>query len=258
MKPFFSRLIFLLRTPLLGLFLLGWMAPASRLAASPAEEFVAANQLYEQQKYEEAATAYEKVLAAGQVSAPLYFNLGNARFQAGHPGQALAAYRRAEALAPRDADLRANLQFVREKVHNGNPPARAAWEQFVGRLTANEWAVLTSLGLWTLFLALLGGQMKPALQKTLRNVAFGGLAAGVLFGTGLALAARSQVSQQTAVVIQAEAVARLGPFESSKSAFSAPDGLELPVLSRQNGWVQVTDAKGQIGWIADTQVAVVP
>ena len=44
-------------------------------------------------------------------SPALLFNYGNAEFKAGHLGKAIAAYRRAELLAPRDAEIRANLAF---------------------------------------------------------------------------------------------------------------------------------------------------
>jgi hypothetical protein len=40
--------------------------------------FDQANKLYEQGKYAEAATAYGKLAESGQMSAALYFNLGNA------------------------------------------------------------------------------------------------------------------------------------------------------------------------------------
>ena len=85
-------------------------------AAEPAAAFDAANKLYEQGKPAEAAQAFERLAQAGQTSGPLYFNLGNACFKAGQIGRAIAAYRQAELLAPRDPDARANLQFARKQV----------------------------------------------------------------------------------------------------------------------------------------------
>src|SRR5512137_1502266 len=68
------------------------------VAADPSSAFDAANRLYAQNKYSEAAAGYEQLIAAGSVSPALYFNLGNANFKSGQIGRALAAYRQAEAL----------------------------------------------------------------------------------------------------------------------------------------------------------------
>ena len=76
--------------------------------------FDTANKLYEEGKFAEAAAAYESLVQSRQVSAALYFNLGNAWFKSGQIGRAIAAYRQAEQMTPRDPDLRANLQFARE------------------------------------------------------------------------------------------------------------------------------------------------
>ena len=99
------------------LFIAGHCGPAQ--AKEVSAEFDQANKLYEEGKYSEAAAVYEKAVKAGQVSAALCFNLGNALFKAGQPGRALVWYRRAEALSPRDPDIQANLQFVRKNVTSG-------------------------------------------------------------------------------------------------------------------------------------------
>src|SRR5437867_5676222 len=56
-------------------------------AQSPAAAFDAANNLYDQGKYAEAAAAFEKLLSTGQPSPALYFNLGNAFFKSGQIGR---------------------------------------------------------------------------------------------------------------------------------------------------------------------------
>src|SRR5258708_6882523 len=92
--------------------------------------FDAANKLYEQGKFADAAAGYEKLLQSGQVSEAIYFNWGNALFKSGQIGRAIAAYEQAERIAPRAPDVRANLQFARNQVPgptllpDRRPPAR--------------------------------------------------------------------------------------------------------------------------------------
>src|SRR5690348_13772181 len=92
------------------------LAITTGFAADISAGFDSANKLYEQGKFADAASAYEKLVQTGSVSPVLYFNLGNAYFKSGQLGHALAAYHRAEQLAPRYPDVRANLRFVRGQV----------------------------------------------------------------------------------------------------------------------------------------------
>ncbi|HEX9047499.1 MAG TPA: hypothetical protein VF988_10770, partial [Verrucomicrobiae bacterium] len=118
---------------LLGVLLL--LGFASRLLAGDvAAEFTAANELYAQGKFAEAGAAYEKILHAGGQSPVLLFNYGNAEFKAGNSGKAIVAYREAALLAPRDAELRANLAFVRSQVQ-GVTLRETKWQKWISSLT---------------------------------------------------------------------------------------------------------------------------
>src|SRR5260370_28423453 len=125
--------------------------------------FEAANKLYEQGKHSEAAANYEKLIQAGQVSAALHFNLGNALFKSGQIGRAIAAYHQAEQLAPRDPDVRANLQFARNQAQ-GPSLSPSRWQHWLGKLSVNEWTLLSAGGLWLLLFLLAPGQCRPVLK----------------------------------------------------------------------------------------------
>src|SRR5213593_3374221 len=96
--------------------------------AMPAE-FEQANKLYEQGKFKEAADVYERLIDRGIEAPGLYFNLGNAWYKAGQNGRAVAAYLRAERLAPRDPAIRFNLDFVRRKV-TGQAASVPFWQRW--------------------------------------------------------------------------------------------------------------------------------
>src|SRR5437016_6228026 len=68
-------------------------------AGDVALAFEQANRLYEEEKFTEAAAAYQSMIGNGRVSSALYFNLGNALFKSGQIGRAIANYRLAEQLA---------------------------------------------------------------------------------------------------------------------------------------------------------------
>lgn len=221
-----------------------------------AAAFNEANRLFEQQNYAGAAAAYEKMLQRDQKSAAVYFNLGNARFKAGEVGRAIAAYREAERLAPRDPDVQANLQFAREQLQNTKAPPSNLFTSLLDRLTLNEWAVLTATLLWLWFLLLAFGQLKSDWRKPLRRYAIGLGVLAICFLGCTGFAAQRHLVKSAVVTVQ-EAVVRRGPFEESQSAFALRDGSELTVLDKRDNWLQIADTSNRVGWIADNQVAII-
>jgi tetratricopeptide (TPR) repeat protein len=220
----------------------------------PAIAFDTANKLYEQGKFSEAAAAYQRLLSSGQASTAVYFNLGNAFFKAGQLGRAIAVYHQGQQMAPRDSDLRANLQFARNQVQGPTLTANK-WQQWLARLTVNEWSWLAAGAFWAWFGLLTIGQIRPALKPALRNYVFlFGIVTGVL-SVCLALALDVRLSPP-AIVITRDAVVRQAPIDEAQSAFTAHDGAELQITDRKEDWLQVTTDPRRIGWLRRDQVVV--
>jgi tetratricopeptide (TPR) repeat protein len=95
----------------------------SRPAPVDARAMTAANALVAAGHYAEAAQMYEQLITQGAQDAALYYNLGNVALSMGDAGRAAAAYERAAALAPRDADIRANLAVARQQTRGPVNPA---------------------------------------------------------------------------------------------------------------------------------------
>lgn len=246
---------------LAGLVALPFAVSANDLSSG----FDAANRLYEQGKFSEAATTYEKLAEANPVSPTLYFNLGNAWFKAGQLGRAIAAWRLAERLEPRDPSLRFNLAFVRKKVTGSEAPVGSLWERALRTLTINEWTGLASAGLWVWFFLLALREWRPAWRRALSGyTATVGVAAALLLGC-LAAAANQQFNTTAAVVAVPDAIVRIGPLEEAQpTKFQFRDGNELAVLDQkelaaggQNQlWLYVRDAAGRVGWLKSDQVVL--
>ena len=237
--------------------LLALVCAGKILAADVSADFAAANKLYAEGKFSDAANAYEKIIQSGAQSPALWFNAGSAEFKAGHLGKAIAAYRQAELLAPRDAELRANLAFVRNQVQ-GATVRESSWQNWVGSLTLNEGTVLTAILFWLTLGIFAVRQLRPALVPKLQGVTRILVVLTIFSATVLGLQAANHFSNGTAVVTVAEATARSGPFDEAQSAFTARDGAELSVLDQRDGWVQVANTAGKSGWLSTKLVAVLP
>jgi len=216
----------------LALLLLAGLPECSQ-AASSSEGFDAANRLYEEGKFAEAVSAYEKLGQSGQVSAALYFNLGNAYFKSGQIGRAIAAYRTAQQITPRDPDLRANLQFARNQTPSPTlSPSR--WQRWLARLSLNEWTLLAAGAVW-LWLILLAIQLwRPALRPVLRSYAFTLAVVGALLCLCVAASLRETRFTRIAIVVTGEATARYGPLAESPAAFT----VQVSAGPRRIGWLR--------------------
>ena len=215
---------------------------------SVAREFDEANKLYEQSKFRETAEAYEKILASGKRSPVLYFNLGNAWFKSGQMGRAISAYRHALTLAPRDAEIRANLGAALRQVQ-GPRWIESRLERALGRLTLNEWALLAATALWLWLGIMTFTQWRPALKPRLNRLSLGLAALTLLFCACACLAIGIGGTMRLAAVIVPEATVHNGPLDESPMAFTARDGAELRILDQKDEWLQVSTDNKRVGWI---------
>jgi tetratricopeptide (TPR) repeat protein len=214
----------------------------------PEAEFEAANRLYEQGRFSEAVAAYETLTAAGRTSAAVHYNLANAHFRNGQLGPAVAQYRQALALAPRDPDIQANLRFARQQVAGSASVAPPAWLRALQRLRLDEWTLLTLGGLCLTCGLLILGHWWPTHRRRLRP--------WILLGAGLTLAHLVAVATlwhhehhaPLGVALWSDTPVRYGPLAESQVYFTVPGGTELSVEDAQGGWIQVVDAAQRRGW----------
>jgi tetratricopeptide (TPR) repeat protein len=222
------------------------------LRAVTTNSFEDANKFYEQGKFAEAAAAYEQIAASGTATANVWFNLGNANYKSGQLGRAIGAYRMAERMTPRDAALRANLQFVRGKVYSDERAHIPFWKNSIRLLTLNEWTMLGVAFTWAFFSVLacgaFAGRRYPKAAATF-------LALALVIGAATAVSWKDWRHSE-AVVTAREATVHFGPLQESQAAFQLRDGAELTVLGTKNDWIEIRDPEGRSGWIRRDDIAL--
>src|SRR5262249_11164242 len=137
---------------------IAWCAVLA-LVLGPVQAFNEGNKLYAQKDYAGAVQAYEQALQGGH-DARAHYNLGNALFRTGKIGEAIANYRRAYYLAPRDRDVEANLTFARayrvDKTTSPPGPLARLADRGLRWMSRREAALLAGLLLTLAGLALAG------------------------------------------------------------------------------------------------------
>jgi tetratricopeptide (TPR) repeat protein len=221
--------------------------------------FRQACELYEKGDFGSALGQFQAVKAGGMENAALYYNIGNCYYREGQLGRAVASYRRALMLAPRDQDVKTNLALIRVAVGSGD-----------STLTAGRPAV-TALPLrffsprqfqWIFYLAyylaaacFLGVLF---LRGRFRRVGvYGVIAAIVVAGCALGLA-QYGISRFRAVtdgvVVADRTPLTSGPGDAFQEIATLPDGLELRLRAKSGIWVEVQLPTGEVGWLRDTTV----
>jgi hypothetical protein len=201
------------------------------------------------------AQASQPASASNGYSAAALFNQGNADAQAGKPGLAVLNYERARLLAPNDADIAANLHFVRAQA--GLPDAPENWlARSLGCASPNTLAWVGSFGLLLTGLSLLLVRLHPQ-----RRVIFhwSGFAGALLVSTAIASAITVWPRVNEAVVIARAAPARTSPVTAAEPLFCLREGETVWVRAERQDFALVQTTAGRSGWAARADLArVVP
>jgi len=234
------------------------------VSATAADTMLTANQLYEQGQFAQAVQAYQQLIEQGYSDSSLFYNLGNAYYKLGDYGGAVLNYRRAQRLAPRDADIQANLELARSRavdqfeVTENSGTLHLLGQAVQGRFTHNQLA-MAALGLWILsvILLLLFGTakagsawhrgLKYALTVTATVLVVGVVALGAY---GYVDSARSE-----GVIVAAEVPVTSGPGEQYVTEFTLHSGAEVELVEARGSWVRLVAAGGELeGWVPERAV----
>ncbi len=244
---------------------MNWNALLSSLLlfsmAAHADEFSAANALYDAGQFAEAAAAYARIEPK---TAAVHFNLGNAHFRLGAVGRAILEYERARQLAPRDPDILANLRFAEERLGvaelNRSPkPLARFWESVTGSRTVRHWAMYEVVALWVTMMLVAGAVWVRRWRTGLVILA---TMAGVGWGMATAALSYRQWADRhapRAVVLTSRVEGRFAPLPDATVHFSLTEGTKVVIREDRGPWWLIERADGQQGWIrADAAERVSP
>jgi tetratricopeptide (TPR) repeat protein len=226
---------------------------ANLLIAIPvlAQDFKAANALYDAGRFAEAANAFE---ALQPKTANVYFNLGNAWFRQDKLGLAILNYERAQRLSPRDPDILANLRFAQQRlgVDEIGSPFRRFLQNAVRSRTLAEWGWLEVTGLWLTLLAAAGCIWLPKWRT-------GFIVAAVAVACVWAMATAALVSRVSsppeAVVLASKSEVRSAPLPLATVLFNLTEGARVAIREDRGEWLFVERADGKQGWVSRSALA---
>lgn len=245
-----------MRKIFLILCMLGILAPP--LCAAPPAEVTAlfdeGNSYYSQEKFKEAAKAYEEITGLGYESGPLYYNLGNAYFKSGALGKAVLNYRRAERLEPLDADLKANLEYVISLVKQKSAAAESNLSaRFFSALNGSFSLNSISAAYFTMFILLFLLAVSFILAGNIRRwlgyLCIPVIALFIITAAILGSKYYDTAAHKEAVIISQNTDCKFEPFDNSTTYFTLYEGEDVIVISRKGAWAKIRRPDNKQGWI---------
>ena len=209
---------------------------------------------YESAKYDDAIKLW---LGAGdyrQLSADTLYNVGNACFRSGSPGQAALYYRRALVRDSGHQEARQNLRFI-ERKFGSITVQRPEYQHALARFPLTTWQAVCWSGVWLCGLALL---VFPATRPgaRLRTAAAGALVLGPILASAGLLGWHyfpndsefAPVSRQ-AVVIADKVALHTDAARTAPEVIDAPPGSLCEIIGESGRWAYVSFATKTRGWV---------
>lgn len=213
------------------------------------------NSHYQQGAFEEAIEVYLRADSLGYQSAALYFNLGNAYYRSNKPAYARLYYERAFLLEPGDKDIRANLEFLSNRLtdqFNEVPLIfyKRWYRALMNLLPSNQWFLLSL----TLFILAASGMVvfRVSRKRTLKKASF---YAGILLFIfsmsflGISGSRYHHAKSAGAIVMNTVESVRSGPDHNSTVLFVLHEGTKVQTGESLGEWIEVTISDGRKGWM---------
>jgi tetratricopeptide (TPR) repeat protein len=218
--------------------------------------FEDANTLYNQEKYSEAATQYEEILATDVASAKLYFNLGNAYYKMGQIAPCILNYERAQQLAPNDKDIIYNLELVQQHVVDQIEKVDDFFlSKFIKNIRAtfssNNWARF-SIITFALFIILLLTFLLSHSSALKKMSFYLGILLIILSITSFSFSssAKDNISMHNEAIVFAPTVTvKSSPNDNGTDLFVLHEGIKITITDKLEGWAEIMLSDGNKGWL---------
>lgn len=223
--------------------------------------FEEGNSLYNDGQYYEAIERYNKIIASGEHSAELYFNIANAHYKLNHIAPSIYNYEKALLLAPNDKDISNNIAFARNMTIDAiDVVPEVGFSKLIktasSTLSFDGWAKL-SIALMTAFVLLFIVYYFSYITSRKRLAFVGSIVALIFTVVALFFAFHKYSLDQNnnpAIVFAVESQIKSEPNLRSEIAFQLHEGTKVQIIDTVDDWNEIQLSDGKTGWIASEDI----
>jgi tetratricopeptide (TPR) repeat protein len=218
---------------------------------------------YEKGEYKKSIDNYEKIVASGEVSAALYYNLANAYYKDNQLGKAIYNYELAHKLNPADEDVKHNLTLANKRKKDTIEQKENYFAKNIEAGILNlfsttgwAWATIISLVLGLLLFACFRFSLSIGIRRLLFWL--GSLSIGIcILSFIIGFMALNSVTKKTQAIILSQEVQVLNsPTANAKSQFLLHEGTKVDILVTNPEWTSIALENGNEGWVPTKDLGV--
>jgi hypothetical protein len=225
--------------------ILGALVASSAFAQT---DFTKANQEYARGHFKEAISGYEGLVRAGQLSATLFYDLGNAYFRTGDFGHAILNYERALALERHHPEATANLQIARDEAR-ALELQQSRSERYFQFASVNQFCIAAAITFWLAVFAIVMLLFARRRSAILIVMLIFCLLISAVATYAVYIVERGTSGSALAIVTGKDVQARLATADTANSVLALPPGSEVKVLSTRGDWIYAALPNNLRGWI---------
>lgn len=205
----------------------------------------------------------EQVLASGQESVQLYYNLGYMYYKNGELAKSILNFERAHRLAPSDEDINYNLEqayAMTDKLQELEPVFFVRWwNALCNVMSSDGWAILFVV---VFIMMLIGVAMFIFSDNiSLRKIGFFSalfLFVVAVFSLSVSIRQRDNIiDSRDAIIMKASVTLSTAPDENGSELVVLHAGTKVHILSRLGEWCEVRLKDGNVGWIKSSCIEVI-
>ncbi|MEP2777489.1 MAG: hypothetical protein ABJQ29_08155 [Luteolibacter sp.] len=239
------------------------MLAALGVSEAKAEDVAtSAKEAYDSAKFEQAATLWLEAGPYEELSADTLYNIGNAAYRMGAPGDAALYYRRALVRQSDHGEALQNLRFL-ERKYGSITIERPTYQYVLAKLPLDGWKTILWGGAWLMVIGLL---VFPATRPGSR-LRVAGVIGFILGPLMISLGAMGwhyfpddadfAPLHKQAVVVGQKVVLHTDAARTSPQVIDAPPGSLAEVIKRSGKWAYVGFATKTRGWVEASDIEMV-
>lgn len=205
----------------------------------------------------------ESVLASGQESVQIYYNLGYSYYKEGELAKAILNFERAHRLAPSDEDIIYNLEqayAMTDKLQEIETVFFVRWwDALCNTMSSDGWAILFVV----VFILMLSGVAlflfsdRVSLRKTGFFSALTLLVVAI-FSLSVSIQQRDKiVNSKDAIIMTPSVTLSTAPDNNGSELVVLHAGTKVYIVSRLGEWCEVRLKDGNVGWIKIEHIEII-
>ena len=220
---------------------------------------------YQQGQYAQAQSAIQSLLKSYPNNLTLLFNLGLAHYQLGHYGLAIGLWHKVLDQNPYFVKATEAINFAKKQMPIQRLSSQNSWKERIRKwvLVYIPWDVclfLTAIfGFFFLWLkikylaicsfVIKKGDERPVIPTNL-------IVLGLIFVFILVVTLVKAKDHTTlrATIISPKSFVYVSPSQETASLFELSEGSDVIIEQISNGWAQVIDSEGKIGWVPQKNI----